>query len=118
MIWHLSHYWVPKLTGELATADFYPALAADLSSTQGGVPYRALGYVAGVAAASFHLANGLWGFCCTWGITVTRRAQRRSATLFGVVGLLVFFLGANTAIVFATGATASPFSLGAPAAAP
>ena len=34
-------------------------------------------YVLGLLAVSFHLANGLWTFCMTWGLTVTPTAQRR-----------------------------------------
>jgi succinate dehydrogenase / fumarate reductase cytochrome b subunit len=60
----------------------------------------------------FHLANGLWGFCLTWGLTVTVRAQRAAATVFGLLGLLLFVIGANTAIYFATGSRIA--ILGAP----
>lgn len=100
---HLSEYWLPKWRGSLASEQFYVALSRNMSSTYHGFPATALIYLFGIAACAFHLANGLWGFCCSWGITVTRRSQRISATVFGVFGLLVFLLGANTAIFFATG---------------
>ncbi len=114
--WHLSELWLPKVTGRLAPEQFYGALCRDMSSVVGGVPLVAIGYVFGIAACVFHLANGLWGFCFSWGITPTRRSQRLSATVFGLCGAVVFLLGANTAIYFATGARIAVF--GTPADAP
>lgn len=111
VVWHIGQYWVPKYRAELAPSAYYPTLCADLSATHGGVPLIALAYVLGVAATVFHLANGLWGFCFSWGITVSRRAQRISATVFGIAGLLLFFLGANTAIYFATGSRVAVFGV-------
>jgi succinate dehydrogenase / fumarate reductase, cytochrome b subunit len=70
-------------------------------------------YIVGIAASVFHLANGLWGFCFSWGITVSRRAQRSAATVFGLLGLVLFLLGANTAIYFATGSELPGKILGA-----
>lgn len=101
--YHLYEYWFQKVAGKMTEDQFYPALCANMSSTVKGIPIVALVYMIGIAASVFHLANGLWGFCFSWGITVSRRAQRSAATLFGLVGLVLFLLGANTAIYFATG---------------
>lgn len=104
ILFHLWEYWGQKQLGRMAPEQFYPALSANLSSTWHGVPVVALVYILGIAASVFHFANGLWGFCFSWGVTVSRRSQRMAATVFGIVGLLIFLLGANTAIYFATGA--------------
>jgi len=48
-------------------------------------------------------ANGLAGVCMSWGLTVTKVAQRRAAVVCGAIGLALFFLGANTVLFFATG---------------
>ncbi len=101
--YHLYELRFQKLMGNLPVSGFYDALCADLSSTVWGIPAVALIYVLGIAAVSFHLANGLWGFLCSWGFTVSRRSQRISATVLGVLGLAVFVLGANTTLYFATG---------------
>jgi succinate dehydrogenase/fumarate reductase cytochrome b subunit (b558 family) len=103
IIYHLYEYWGQKQLGKMTSEQFYPSLCANLSSTYKGIPLVAMVYVLGIAASVFHFANGLWGFCFSWGITVSRRSQRLAATAFGLVGLLVFLLGANTAIYFATG---------------
>ncbi len=111
IVWHLSHYWLPKWRGHMDPSEFYAALCADLSATRYDVPWVALGYILGIAASVFHFANGLWGFCTSWGITVSRRSQRTSALVFGVAGLLLFLLGANTAIYFATGSRFAPLGV-------
>lgn len=100
---HLYEYWGQKMSGKLAPEQFYPQLCANMSSTVGPVPVVALIYVLGIAACVFHFANGLWGFFFSWGITVSRRSQQLAATVFGVLGVIIFLLGANTAIYFATG---------------
>jgi succinate dehydrogenase/fumarate reductase cytochrome b subunit (b558 family) len=100
---HLWEYWGQKLVGKMTSDQFYPVLCANMSATIKGVPVVALVYILGIAAAVFHFANGLWGFCFSWGITVSRRSQQAAATVFGLVGIAVFLLGANTAIYFATG---------------
>jgi succinate dehydrogenase/fumarate reductase cytochrome b subunit len=102
--YHLYEYWFQKLIGRLAPEQFYSELCVRMSTPVGPVPVTALVYILGIAACVFHFANGLWGFCFSWGITVSRRSQQLAATVFGVVGLLIFLLGANTAIYFATGA--------------
>ncbi len=55
-------------------------------------------YILGLAAVCFHFANGLWGFCVSWGITVGAKAQRLSGTLFGILGLAIFAAGVNSLV--------------------
>ncbi|MCU0693794.1 MAG: succinate dehydrogenase [Polyangiaceae bacterium] len=100
---HLYQLRWQKLLGVIDPNALFDTLCRNLSGTVGSVPAVALLYVLGVAAVAFHLANGLWGFLCSWGITVSRRSQRVSATVLGLVGIAVFVLGANTAVYFATG---------------
>ncbi|MFO0553661.1 MAG: succinate dehydrogenase [Polyangiaceae bacterium] len=109
VLWHMSELWIPRVTGQLDPGAYYPTLCQTLSTTKKGLPLAALGYVFGIAACVFHFANGLWGFCTSWGITATKRSQRVSAVVFGVVGLATFILGANTAIYFATGSRIAIF---------
>jgi succinate dehydrogenase/fumarate reductase cytochrome b subunit (b558 family) len=99
---HLYEYWWPKVIGKMTAEQFYPALCSNLSMTVKGVPVTALVYILGIAASVFHFANGLWGFCFSWGVTVSKRSQQMSAVVFGLLGIALFLLGANTAIYFAT----------------
>jgi urea transporter len=68
--------------------DFYPTLVSHLSSTMKGVPVMAIVYLTGVGASVLHFANGLWGFCFSWGICVSRRSQRLFAVAFAAIGTL------------------------------
>ncbi len=101
--YHLYEYRVQKWLFGMRADAFYGTLSKHLSSTVAGVPLLALFYLVGILAAAFHFANGLWGFLFSWGVTVTRAAQRRAAYACGLVGLLLFLLGANTVVYFATG---------------
>lgn len=94
--------WQP-LFGQPLPEDSFARMCAVLSGTTGGVPWVAIFYLVGLAAIVFHLSNGLNGFCFSWGITTTRRAVRRAAGVFGVLGLLLYVVGASTVIYFATG---------------
>lgn len=113
IVWHAGELWLPRVSGQLSEEQVYPALCESLSTTRYGVPWVALAYLLGIAVSVFHFANGLWGFCVSWGITATRRSQRVSATVFGLVGLALFALGANTTIYFATGARVAVLGVGA-----
>ncbi len=109
---HLYEYWGQKLVGKMAPEQFYPALCQNMSATVKGIPVVGLLYVLGIAASVFHFANGLWGFCFSWGVTVSRRSQQTAAAVFGLLGLAIFLLGANTAIYFATGSSVQDMILG------
>jgi succinate dehydrogenase / fumarate reductase cytochrome b subunit len=82
-----TSYWWQKVTGKLAPDQFYTELCADACPRVGPVPGHRLVYILGIAACTFHFANGLWGFCFSWGITVSRRSQQLAATVFGVAGI-------------------------------
>jgi succinate dehydrogenase cytochrome b subunit len=57
-------------------------------------------YVLGILGTSYHLANGLWTFCITWGITVSRDAQRRLTAVAVLLFLLIFLAGVNNMVGF------------------
>jgi succinate dehydrogenase/fumarate reductase cytochrome b subunit (b558 family) len=103
--YHLWEYWGHKVAGLMTPEQFYPSLCANMSRMTGPVPVVALIYIIGIGAVAFHLANGLWGFCFSWGITVSRKSQRMAAILFGLLGVAIFLLGVNTTFYFARGST-------------
>lgn len=100
---HLYEFRVQKWLFGMRGDAFYSVLSAHLSTTVASIPLWAISYLLGIAAVVFHFANGLWGFCASWGISVSRPAQRRAAWVCGAIGLSLFVLGANTVIFFATG---------------
>ena len=110
IVFHLYEYWWPKFTGRLAVEQFYPALCQNMAYAIGPVPVIGLIYAVGVSACVFHFANGLYGFCFSWGITATRRSQQQAATAFGLIGVAVLLLGLTTVAYFATGSRLPGFS--------
>ncbi len=106
LVFHVLTLRVPVATGTMDKADLFPALCDALSSTtSGGVPAIAIVYLLGTAAAAYHFAVGLTGFCFSWGITVSRRANQVVSGVFALVGLALFTIGASTIIYYATGST-------------
>jgi succinate dehydrogenase/fumarate reductase cytochrome b subunit (b558 family) len=99
LVWHLWDTVVAKVLGHLHLEDFYGHLTAGMSSN---LVYLAF-FVVGTLAASFHLSNGLWGFCASWGILQSRRAQRVGGWLFTLVGLGLCLAWFNIVYHFATG---------------
>jgi succinate dehydrogenase/fumarate reductase cytochrome b subunit (b558 family) len=103
------HLWTVRLQtmlGNLRSADFFPALTDTLSATtRSGIPLAAAAYLVGLAAASYHLANGLTGFCLDLGLATTARATRMVSLACTISGMALFLLGANTVVYFATGGT-------------
>ncbi len=57
-------------------------------------------YLLGVAAAVFHLANGLWTALITWGITIGPRSQRLSGYCCAGLGLLLGLLSLGSLYAF------------------
>jgi succinate dehydrogenase/fumarate reductase cytochrome b subunit len=113
VVHQLYAFWLPVQRGSLPPALARDALVAMLSSTAGGVPWLAMGYLLGLAACALHLGYGLWTFGVGWGLTAGRRAQRWSAVACTLVGIAVFGWSAHTLVALATG-----WRLGAPAGAP
>ena len=66
--WHIYQTRIQKALG----ADVDYDMMADILSN----PFMLAFYIAGVIAATFHLANGLWSFLVTWGITQSPRSQK------------------------------------------
>lgn len=58
-------------------------------------------YIIGVVAASFHLANGMWSFCVSWGITVGPKAQRISTYVWMILFVVLSVGFIMTALKFA-----------------
>ena len=97
------HAWRFELREAASANDKFGLLCGELSSTSFGLPLLASAYLVGLAAVVFHLSNGLHGFCRTWGIVATRRAAKRAAGWFGVLGVALYIVASSTVIYFATG---------------
>ncbi len=120
LVFVVAHLWelrVQKWLFGLSHSAFYDTLALHLGGTRLGLPLVALFYLLGVGAVAFHLANGLVTFCMTWGLVVSRAAQKRLELVFAVGGSALFLLGAGTVLSLATGShlgAEDPAGLSAP----
>jgi succinate dehydrogenase / fumarate reductase cytochrome b subunit len=56
-------------------------------------PIMVILYSIFVIVACYHAFNGLWTFMITWGITLTRRSQRRMRTITNVLMTITTILG-------------------------
>ncbi len=63
-------------------------------------PFMFAFYVLGVLSATFHLANGLWSFFVTWGITVSAKAQRYSTYFTLLVFIVLSIIGIRALFAF------------------
>ncbi len=88
------HVWETRIA-----AVFDPAIKHDFFGHMQSIfsnPLYVAFYVAGVACAAFHLANGVWTFLIVWGITVGPRGQRVSSYACAGLGVVLFAMGVNS----------------------
>jgi succinate dehydrogenase/fumarate reductase cytochrome b subunit len=79
-------------------------LAAGLSSTWLGVPWRAAAYLAGTACVAFHFSAGAWGFITGHGVLESRVLRSLTAGIAVALGVGVWAVLANFVVFEATGA--------------
>jgi succinate dehydrogenase / fumarate reductase cytochrome b subunit len=53
-------------------------------------------YVVSLLSINYHFANGLWGFCITWGITIGRKSQQAVSMIGVVVFAVLSYIGIET----------------------
>ena len=90
--WHIFETRIQKALG--AEVDFN--MMADILSN----PFMLAFYIAGVVAATFHLANGLWSFLVSWGITQSPRSQKIVTYISMVVFLVLSVIGVQALLAF------------------
>jgi succinate dehydrogenase / fumarate reductase cytochrome b subunit len=99
LIFHVGTTVVPKILDgntQFDAAPFLINILNDQFSSWQGIAI----YLVGILAATFHFANGLWGFCVSWGIIIGENAQRNASILFVLFGLLLTFMGFATVAEF------------------
>lgn len=96
IVWHV---WETRVQVGLGNVDLNYSLMEGILSQ----PFMFWFYIIGVISTVFHLANGLWSFAVSWGITQSPRSQRivTYATVF--VFVIVSYIGVRTLIKFAYG---------------
>ncbi len=105
---HLWEFRVQKWLFGMTSGAFYDTLQAHLAATTWGLQLYALAYVLGLGSAVFHFGNGIVGFCLSWGLVVSRRAQRVVAWSAAALSVGLFLLGFSTIVFFSTGTRLLP----------
>ncbi len=92
MIFILVHLWhVHWIIPGGVDFDAHTAAASAFNALQAG--WAAPVYAVGLLCAVFHLANGIWTFLITWGVTIGPKSQTRSAWVCGIIGIALTLLG-------------------------
>jgi len=90
--WHVWETRIAKAFGQEVNFD----MMVNILDTPAMLAF----YILGVVSAAFHLANGLWSFCVSWGITVSPRSQK----VFTYISLLFFlalsYIGVSALLAF------------------
>ena len=99
LIYHMGTTVVPKLIYGKHLFEAAPFLIDILNAEFQTWSGRII-YLIGIVSATFHFANGLWGFCVSWGIITGKTAQRNASIVFALVGLTLTVLGFATVLEF------------------
>lgn len=99
IIYHVGSTVVPKLVAGKTQFDAAPFLINIMNLEFQTWLGRSI-YLVGIVAATFHFANGLWGFCVSWGIVIGQTAQRNAGIAFALFGLVLTIMGAATVLEF------------------
>jgi succinate dehydrogenase / fumarate reductase cytochrome b subunit len=89
--WHVWETRIYAIKDPLVKLNFYDFMAAK---------FQNLGYVlfqlAGVFAAAFHFANGLWTFLIVWGVIVGTKSQKWVSAACYALGAAIFVMGIDS----------------------
>lgn len=105
---HLLEFRFRGPDGHLDGAELRTLLAADLSSTAHGLPWRGAGYLIGTACVSFHFVAGVWGVAAAAG----GGTRRWAGAALGGLGAFLWMTFVAVVVFHATGAR--PFHLSQP----
>lgn len=120
LVMHLSEFRFRIAGARLDGGSLGTVLAADLSTTVWGVPWRGIAYLIGTGCAAFHFAAGCWGyFASTQPGRASPRGRRWAGWGAAVLGVTMGAAFADVVVFHATGAKmvggeALPLGTGAP----
>jgi len=102
---HLAEFRFRTPGERLGGTELGTLVAADLSSTWGGVPWRGVAYLTGTGCVVFHFATGAWGFLAVLpSLAASARRRKWVAWTAGAVGAAIWIAFANVVVLHATGA--------------
>jgi succinate dehydrogenase / fumarate reductase cytochrome b subunit len=103
LVFILVHLWQMQWLGAPFGGNLFDAEDAARSTVAAMAPWWTTPvYAVGVLCSVYHLANGIWTFLITWGITIGPRSQRLSGYVCLVIGLALGLLGMGSLITLKT----------------
>ncbi|MDN4607194.1 succinate dehydrogenase cytochrome b558 subunit [Sporosarcina highlanderae] len=90
--WHVYETRIQKALGAEVNFNMMEEILSN--------PFMLAFYIAGVLAATFHLANGLWSFAVTWGIAQSPRSQTIVTYITIVAFLVLSVIGVQALLAF------------------
>ena len=94
-LWHV-HWIIP------GGSEFDPHAASSSAIAAMAAPWAGPVYAIGLLCAVFHLANGIWTFLITWGVTISPKAQKISGGACFIIGLVLALIGLSALVKFRT----------------
>lgn len=91
-----------KWSHEFASSTLAAAMQGSTEGFTGMGILVSLGYFLGVTALVFHFANGLWTAGITWGLTISRTAQKRWGYACAAIGAGLMVMAWASVVGFAT----------------
>lgn len=98
-IFIVVHVWQTKIQVVFGSAEVNFSLMEGILTQ----PFYFWFYLIGVISTVFHLANGLWSFAVSWGITQSPRSQQIVTYVTLIVFLAVSYIGIRSLLAFAYG---------------
>jgi succinate dehydrogenase / fumarate reductase cytochrome b subunit len=106
-----AHLWelrIHRWRTALPVSAMHARLVEHLTWTMWGIPWIAIGYLFGIAAATFHLANGLWAYGVDRKGIVDPGEKKRAAIVPFGLGIVLFLIGTTTVVVLTNGGSLLP----------
>ena len=90
--WHMFQTRIQKALGEEVNFNMMVEIVDN--------PAMLTFYIVGIVSAAFHLANGLWTFMVSWGITQSKKSQQITTYITLVVFAILAIIGVAAIISF------------------
>lgn len=91
--WHIFQTRVQKAFGAEVNFDMMVEIVDN--------PLMLAFYIVGIVSAAFHLANGLWAFLVSWGITQSKKSQQIATYITMLFFVILAIVGVAAIVSFA-----------------
>ncbi|KYG91595.1 succinate dehydrogenase cytochrome b558 subunit [Metasolibacillus sp. FSL H7-0170] len=90
--WHIFQTRIQKALGAEVNYDMMAEIVAS--------PWMLGFYIVGILSATFHLANGIWAFLVSWGITQSPKSQQIATYVTMVIFAILSIVGVAAILAF------------------